>query len=191
MRPRSFDRGNDYHSGRRTERRPASMRPRSFDRGNPTPRVQNHVCGRCFNEAAIFRSRKPAALREQTVSLKLASMRPRSFDRGNRGTRRRGQQGVPRFNEAAIFRSRKQRALQLFYFQRPSGAFASGLGAQSSDGVICPVEVLRTSLKTCHIFSCEWPRRFAGHRTSRGPHRVTNTGYSSNSPSSVLAKRRA
>ena len=34
MRPRSFDRGNDYVTFVLRGRRDASMRPRSFDRGN-------------------------------------------------------------------------------------------------------------------------------------------------------------
>ena len=59
MRPRSFDRGNDGDAYIQVDASDASMRPRSFDRGNEVDGGPRHPESECFNEAAIFRSRKP------------------------------------------------------------------------------------------------------------------------------------
>ena len=138
MRPRSFDRGNATILGCPTVAHSASMRPRSFDRGNVVLSADTCRAGPRFNEAAIFRSRKPSnpvRVRPCTSCFNEAAI----FR-----SRKRAFLGVAvltqiRFNEAAIFRSRKQRTVQLFYFQRPSGVFASGVDAQSSEGVIRPL----------------------------------------------------
>ena len=60
------------------------MRPRSFDRGNAARPTNSISSGsRCFNEAAIFRSRKRESTAPLASPMRQASMRPRSFDRGN------------------------------------------------------------------------------------------------------------
>ena len=83
MRPRSFERGNIPVSYVHVRIVRTSMRPRSFERGNglvgyPTARSGVH-----FNEAALFRTRKPMGPQRRTRWPSSTSMRPRSFERGN------------------------------------------------------------------------------------------------------------
>ena len=83
------------------------MRPRSFDRGNKLNRNKPNGTKESFNEAAIFRSRKPGDPIGCTLD-------QRGF---NEAAIFRSRKPAPscwlrhrshRFNEAAIFRSRKR-----------------------------------------------------------------------------------
>ena len=107
MGPRSFDRGNDPEKGLAD----TVIGPLQWGRDHSIAEINSAtpLCGRlrrCFNGAAIIRSRKWRYWVKIFRPAK-ASMGPRSFDRGNSRKIAEKLNAKSCFNGAAIIRSRK------------------------------------------------------------------------------------
>ena len=177
------------------------------------PTKQNGELNMSFNGAGVFRPRKCAELVEQGISANgfngAGVFRPRKY-----GPRRQTPARFESFNGAGVFRPRKCRHRR--QDRRCGGWLQWGRGLSTPE-VACAVTILfskslrrgcerrlarrasslRTSiapecnpLQALYIGRRERLCYFLRRSAARAPHRVTNTGYSSNSPSSVFASSR-
>ncbi len=140
------------------------------------------AASRCFNGARPRASMGPGSFdpgNGRRIRRFLASMGPGSFDPGNRSLQWGRGLSTPEISQGvSIWFSKSWRRVSERRLARRAGACYSSAGRE------------RNLLQTLYISPrerlCFFSRRFA----ARNLHRVTKTGYSSSSPSSVFASSR-